>query len=334
MSYQDIAAAIQGSTNGTLSTYFQEDGFQYPIYVQLPVEERREISELIKIPVRLNPVTGSPILLGQVATPIITGGPNEINRLNRQRFISVGGRYGDRTESEILTDVEAKMAKIELPQGVTWAFGERQRRKAEEFSGLGIAVALAVVLIYMLLASQFESFIYPLVVLATVPLCVVGVILALFLTGRAFGLTAFVGLLMLIGIVVKNGILLVDYTNQLRGRGVPRDEAILVASPTRLRPILMTSIAAIFGMIPLAAATNAASQLQAPLATVVIGGLATSTLLTLLVVPVVYTFFDDIARKVRKDPRDFAAPVGIEPSPASVGPSSLEEPPTVGAGRE
>ncbi len=334
VSYQDIASAIQGSTNGTLSTYFQEDGFQYPIYVQLPVEERREITELVKIPVRLNPVTGSPILLGQVATPIITGGPNEINRLNRQRFISVGGRYSDRTESEILADVEAKMAKMELPQGTTWAFGERQRRKAEEFSGLGIAVALAVVLIYMLLASQFESFIYPLVVLATVPLCVVGVILALFLTGRAFGLTAFVGLLMLIGIVVKNGILLVDYTNQLRGRGVPRDEAILVASPTRLRPILMTSIAAIFGMIPLAAATNAASQLQAPLATVVIGGLATSTLLTLFVVPVVYTFFDDMARKVRKDPRDFAAALGIEPTPASVGPSVLEDDAAVGAGRE
>lgn len=324
VSYEDIADAIQASTNGTLATYFQENGFQYPIYVQLPVSERRDLKDLVNIPVSVNQTTGKTITLGQVATPIITGGPDEINRLNRQRYISVGGRYGDRPESEVIADVERVMASIELPQGVRWAFGERQRRKAEEFSGLGLAVVLAVLLIYMLLASQFESFIYPLVVLMTVPLCVIGVVLALFLSGKAFGITAFVGLLLLIGIVVKNGILLVDYTNQLRGRGVPRDEAILTASPTRLRPILMTSISAVAGMIPLAIATSPASQLQAPLAVVVIGGLTTSTVLTLFVVPVVYTFFDDLGRKLRKDKLDLAPAIGVEPTPAAVGPSELE----------
>jgi HAE1 family hydrophobic/amphiphilic exporter-1 len=119
---------------------------------------------------------------------------------------------------------------------------------------------------------------------------------------------------------VKNGILLVDYTNQLRGRGMARDEAILTASPTRMRPILMTSTCAILGMMPIAIAMGSASKLQAPLATVVIGGLATSTALTLFVVPVVYTLFDDLARRVRKDPRDLAAAEKVEPSMASTGP--------------
>ena len=152
----------------------------------------------------------------------------------------------------------------------------------------------------MLLASQFESFIMPLTVLVSVPLSSAGVLLGLFLTGRAFGLTAFIGLLMLIGIVVKNGILLVDYTNQLRHRGLPSDEAVLKASPTRLRPILMTACAAILGMLPLAMAIGKGSETEAPLATAVIGGLTTSTLMTLFVVPVVYTLFDDISQFVRR----------------------------------
>jgi HAE1 family hydrophobic/amphiphilic exporter-1 len=127
-------------------------------------------------------------------------------------------------------------------------------------------------------------------------------------------LTAFIGLLMLIGIVVKNGILLVDYTTQLRGRGMSRDEAILTASPTRLRPILMTSLAAILGMLPLALGIGSGSEMQAPLATAVVGGLMTSTALTLFVVPIVYTLFDDLARKMRRNPRDLAPPEGVEPS--------------------
>lgn len=165
---------------------------------------------------------------------------------------------------------------------------------------MGLAVVLAICLIYMLLASQFESFVHPLVVLTSVPLSITGVMLALFLTGRSFGLTAFIGLLMLVGIVVKNGILLVDYTNVLRRRGLPREEAVLTAGPTRLRPILMTASAAILGMLPLALALGRGSEVQAPMATAVIGGLATSTFLTLFVVPTVYTVFDDIALRLHK----------------------------------
>src|SRR5205085_4540942 len=152
-----------------------------------------------------------------------------------------------------------------------------------------------------------ESFVHPLTVLLSVPLSAVGVILALFLSGRAFGLTAFVGLLMLVGIVVKNGILLVDYTNVLRGRGMPRDEAVLTAGPTRLRPILMTTCAAVLGMLPIAIGLGKGSETQAPMATSVIGGLITSTILTLFVVPTVYTLFDDLGHLFRKKQRESAA---------------------------
>ncbi len=239
-------------------------------------------------------------MLGQVARPVTGLGPNEIDRQNRQRVISVQGRIQDRSESEVQADIAKALSDFQMPQGQHWEFGIQQQRRAQEFAGLGTAVFLAIALIYMLLASQFESFIYPLVVLTSVPLCTIGMVLGLFLTGRAFGLTAFIGLLMLIGIVVKNGILLVDYTNHLREQGLDRDEAILRAGPTRLRPILMTTLAAILGMMPLALGIGAGSEMYVPLATVVIGGLATSTLLTLFIVPVVYTFFDDLSRRSKK----------------------------------
>ena len=313
VTFQDIANTLETATNGQLSTYYQENGFQYPIYVQLPENQRKTVDELLNLPI--TPSAGgsstasigsvpNPVLLRQVAIPQPVLGPNEVDRLDRQRYIAVTGREVGRADSDIQADIAAQLQTLKLAPGVYTQFGQNQQRKAQEFSGLGVAVFLAISLIYMLLASQFESFIYPLIVLTSVPLCSLGVLLSLFLTGRAIGLTAFIGFLMLIGIVVKNGILLVDYTNQLRTRGMERDEAILTASPTRLRPILMTTAAAILGMMPLALQLGKGSETEAPLATVVVGGLLTSTMLTLFIVPCVYTMFDDLARRFRKDKRD------------------------------
>ena len=314
VSFADIAATLNASTRGQLSSYYQEGGFQYPIYVQVPQAMRSSTEQLASLPVVGSEKRGAPVLLGQVARAEPGVGPNEISRINRQRYISVQGRIAERAESEVQADVAAAMERVEMPEGYYWSFGTRQMDRQAEFAGLGLAVVLAIALIYMLLASQFESFIYPLVVLTSVPLCAIGMVLGLFLTDRAFGLTAFIGLLMLIGIVVKNGILLVDYTNQLRSRGMARDEAILTAGPTRLRPILMTTLAAILGMTPLAVGFGSGSEMYTPLATVVIGGLATSSLLTLFVVPTVYTYFDDLARKFGKHGRDLARATMVEPS--------------------
>lgn len=318
ISFADVAATLNAATSGQLSSYYQEGGFQYPIYVQVPLSKRQTVEALKNMPIEGTAQRGSPVLLGQVATATYGMGPNQIARQNRQRYISVSGRIQDRAESDVQADVEKAVSKVAFPQGTYWSLGVQQLRKAEEYSGLGVAVFLAIALIYMLLATQFESFTYPLVVLTSVPLCSIGLILALFFTDRSFGLTAFIGLLMLIGIVVKNGILLVDYTNQLRMRGLPRDEAILEAGPTRLRPILMTSLCAMLGMMPLATGIGSGSELYVPLATAVIGGLATSTLLTLFIVPAVYTLIDDLTRKFGGDKRDLMRAKAVEPSEAAL----------------
>ncbi len=315
VSFADIANTLASSTNGQLSTYYQENGFQYPIYVQVPLDLRKDIAQLSKLPVAGTETRPSPVMLGQVAKARIGAGPAEIQRQNRQRYIDVGGRVVDRPQSEVMADITKAMDKVQFPEGSYWTFSAQILQSGKDFSGLGLSVFLAIALIYMLLATQFESFVYPLIVLCSVPLSAIGLVLALFLTGRAFGLTAFIGLLMLIGIVVKNGILLVDYTNHLRERGMSRDDAVLTAAPTRLRPILMTTLAAILGMMPLALGIGTGSEMYVPLATAVIGGLMTSTLLTLFIVPTVYTVFDDLARKARRSDKDLSHPSEIvEPS--------------------
>jgi len=300
ITFSDIANTINTATNGTITSYYQEKGFQYPIIVQLPEASRKTVVELQNLMIKPGSPGGSPqpILLGQVAQPIYAMGPSQITRQDRQRYIAVTGTPQGRSPGEIQSDIQKLMADVKLPSGFYWDWGTNQKRRAEEFGGMGLAVVLAICLIYMLLASQFESFVHPLVVLTSVPLSITGVMLALFLTGRSFGLTAFIGILMLVGIVVKNGILLVDYTNVLRRRGIAREEAVLTAGPTRLRPILMTASAAMLGMLPLAMALGKGAEVQAPMATAVIGGLATSTFLTLFVVPVVYTVFDDLALRL------------------------------------
>ncbi len=295
VSFSDAAGVISSATSGQLSSYYQERGFQYPIYVQVPQDKRQTVEQLENLPVTTK--NGTTILLGQVATAAYGTGPNQISRQNRQRTINVGGNVQERSQSDVQDDVMKALEKVQLPQGTYYTLGVRQLQQSQEYSGLGLAVVLAVALIYMLLAAQFESFLYPLVVLFSVPLCAIGFVLALFLTDRSFGLTAFIGLLMLVGISVKNGILLVDYTNQLRARGIERTEALLTAGPTRLRPILMTSLCAILGMAPLALGIGTGSELYVPLATAVMGGLATSTVLTLYVIPAVYTIFDDIKER-------------------------------------
>ena len=324
VTFQDVSDTINTATNGTTASYYQENGYQYAIVVEVAPDERRTTTQLATLPVypSVNTGTTHAVLLEQVATPLYASGPASITRQDRQRYIAVTGTPLGRSAGDLQKDITKQMAGIKLPVGYYWDWGYSQKQQAQEFSGMALAIGLAIGLIYMLLAAQFESFVHPLTILCSVPVSSVGVLLALFLTGRHFGLTALIGMLMLVGIVVKNGILLVDYTNLLRRQGMSRDEAVLRAGPTRLRPILMTSSAAILGMIPIALALGKGSETNAPMATVVIGGLLTSTFLTLFLIPTVYTLFDDLGRRFRKDDRDFSSPVLVEPTPASVGSNS------------
>lgn len=279
-----------------------------PIVVQLAAQERRSTSQLhslvVGAPLRTEQSASTPgttagaaegIQLAQVARAETATGFPTIYRQARQRYGALVSAGQGRTLSELQADVSTTLAEIELPDGYRWDWSRRMKAQSGEFTKLAFAGALAVVLIYMLLCIQFENLLVPLAILLSVPLCVIGVILSLFLAAIPFSVMAGVGCLLLVGIAVKNGILLIENTLQARERGMKREEALLHACPERLRPILMTAFAAILGMIPIAAR----GELEAPMAVAVIGGLFASTMLTLIIVPLAYTLLDDFQRRIQ-----------------------------------
>jgi HAE1 family hydrophobic/amphiphilic exporter-1 len=293
----DVAQFISSATNGSISTYYQINGIQYPILVELPPNQRRSFGSLRDLEfvpptasVSAPGVLPAPIglTLGSVAQITQGLGPSAISRENRQRRVEIQAPLAGRPLGPVLADASAVMREFPFPPGYRWEFGPEILRGQNSFTSLWGAVGLAVLLIYMLLAAQFESYIDPLVIMVSAPLSLVGILSALLITHRAFGLTAFVGSLMLVGIAVKNAILVIEFTKQLREEGKPVREALLEAGPLRLRPILMTTLATLGGMLPLALGIEVGSSTQAPLATVVIGGLVASTALSLLVVPTLY----------------------------------------------
>lgn len=311
LSTQSIAQTIDTATSGSTASFLQINGTEYPIVVQLPASQRRSFTaiENLQIPVNAsaaNGATGSSSLtstttatpgqtyslstlpLGEVADVSTGVGPSQITRQNKQREIDVNADLTGTTLGAAVQAATQIMNTTTLPSGYYWQFGQSVTQQSQTFGSLGLVVLLAVLLIYMLLASQFESLLHPIVIMVSVPLALAGVVLALVITQRSFGLTAFIGLLMLVGIVVKNAILVVEFTNQLRRRGLSAREAVLHAAPLRLRPILMTTLATVGGMFPIAAGIEAGSETQAPLGTVVIGGLLCSTMLSLIVIPTLY----------------------------------------------
>ncbi|MEO9263130.1 MAG: efflux RND transporter permease subunit, partial [Candidatus Baltobacteraceae bacterium] len=312
LSTSTISNVIDTATAGTIASYMQINGTQYPIIVQLPPDQRRSLASIISlsVPVGVNPnanatiaqnattgnTSATPVTsaglptvpLSEVANIAFATGPSQITRENKQREIEIDAGVNNIPVGVAVKQAERIMSGISLPAGYYWQFGQSVTQQNDTFSSLGLIVLLAIVLIYMLLAAQFESILHPLVIMISVPLSATGVVLALVLTHRAFGLTAFIGVLMLVGIVVKNAILVVEFTNQLRERGYSAREAVLHAAPLRLRPILMTTLASVGGMLPIAVGIEAGSQTQAPLGTVVIGGLLCSTMLSLVVVPTFY----------------------------------------------
>jgi HAE1 family hydrophobic/amphiphilic exporter-1 len=306
ISTQSIAQTIDTATSGSTASFLQINGTEYPIVVQLPPDQRRSFETIqnLQVPVSQGAqpsslsttTTATPgqnytlptLPLAEVAQISTGAGPSEITRQNKQREIDITATLAGIPLGNAVTAAANIMAHTALPAGYHWQFGQSVTQQSQTFSSLGLIVLLAILLIYMLLASQFESLLHPLIIMVSVPLSLAGVVLALVITQRAFGLTAFIGLLMLVGIVVKNAILVVEFTNQLRRRGLSARDAVLQAAPLRLRPILMTTLATVGGMLPIAAGIEAGAQTQAPLGTVVIGGLLCSTMLSLIVIPTLY----------------------------------------------
>jgi len=237
--------------------------------------------------------------LKQVARLDQRGGPTEIRRYDKRREVMISGNIA---AGAFAGDVRAaafdKVKNIPTPPGYTiTATGEAEIQQ-ESFSYILVALFLGIIFIYFVLASQYESFTDPFAIMLSLPMALVGALFGLFFFGSALSIMSFIGIVLLMGLVTKNAILLVDFVKQARARGESRTDAILAAGPIRLRPILMTTLAMIFGMLPLALALGPGAELRAPMARAVIGGLISSTLLTLIVVPVVYTLLDDLTVKV------------------------------------
>ncbi|MDQ7824408.1 MAG: efflux RND transporter permease subunit [Candidatus Eremiobacteraeota bacterium] len=281
---------------------FKEKGKEYDITVQLPESDRDTIEEIKDLPVKLDKETQVP--LWTLADVTVAGAPSKITREDRSRCVIIQGNTAGRAPQYVIEDIKATLSKEKLPNGYTWEVGGEEKRRAEAFGHLFGSLFLAIFLVYGILAIQFESFIHPFTIMMAIPLELVGVAATLVLSGEPVSMTVLLGLIMLTGIVVSNSILLVNYIIVLREEGVPRAEAILRAGPTRLRPIMMTAMATMIAMIPLALGLREGGEFFAPLAKIVIGGLLTSTAFTLLVVPCFYSFVDDIGMRLGLAKRD------------------------------
>jgi HAE1 family hydrophobic/amphiphilic exporter-1 len=289
-----IAGTVKALIGGDDVSKFRAEGDRYDIAVRLQQRFRNRVEDIQQLAVRNS--RGELVPLQNVTRIREQAGPVQIDRYNRSRQITV---LANLTKDKILGDAAAELravvAGMDLPPGYSVAFVGQAETMAESFGYLLFSLMLAIVVVYMVLASQFESFIHPFTIMMSLPLSVVGALGALVLTGQTLSIFTMIGIIMLMGLVTKNAILLVDFTNTLRQRdGMDRAAALLKAGPVRLRPILMTTLAMIFGMLPIALGTGAGSESRAPMATAIIGGLTTSTLLTLVVVPVVYTLLDDL----------------------------------------
>jgi HAE1 family hydrophobic/amphiphilic exporter-1 len=279
------------------------DGESYDVRVQLAPESRSAAGGLQQLPLVLGSnADGSArvVRLSQVAELRPSTGPNQINRRDMNREVNIDANALGRSSGEVSADIRAVLDAMAWPPGYRYSFGGSTKNMQESFTYAVGALALAVVFIYMILASQFRSFLQPLALMSSLPLTLIGVVLALLAFGSTLNMFSIIGIVMLMGLVTKNAILLVDFAIRARERGLERNAALLEAARVRLRPILMTTLAMIFGMVPLAFALTEGSEQRSPMGQAVIGGVVTSSLLTLVVVPVVYCWLDDLAAWARR----------------------------------
>ena len=297
LSVANIASTLKTALGGSTAGNFRENGKEYPIVLSLKDYENLEVRDILNIP--LTNSLGQTVLLGNVASVQGTSGPTKVERKDQTRFVTLSADYSGRAMGDVLNDMRAALDTIPLPADFHYVFAGEAKEMADTFQELFYVLLLAIVLVYMVMACQFEQLKGPLVVMFSVPFAAIGVILSHFLTGTTFNINSFIGVIMLAGIVVNNAIILIDHANLLRRReNYDIRPALIEAGRRRLRPILMTTLTTILGLVPLALGIGEGSESQAPLARAVIGGLTTSTFITLFVVPAMYLL---MAPKVNKD---------------------------------
>jgi len=289
-----LATSLRSFVNGDVATYWTApDGEQVEVELRLPQPMRENIAQLDNLPVAYAK-DGTPIALSRVADIVPVVNPEVIKRQDLQRRQAIYAGATGRPSGDVSADVKKIVDATVLPPGYRFDTGGQSKDQAEAFQGVLLALAAAVIFIYIVLASQFGSFLQPFAIMASLPLALIGVMLALLLTGSTLNLFSMIGLVMLMGLVTKNAILLVDYANHVRRTGLNVAESLLQAGLVRMRPIMMTTAAMIFGMLPMALALDEGGEIQAPMGRAIIGGVITSTLLTLIVVPVLYSYVEQL----------------------------------------
>jgi len=287
----EVANAVEHYVLGRVATYFREHGDEFDVRVVLADDDRERLEQLSQLPVLA--ADGRLVPLSSLVDVEERHGPSSIARLDQERILTLDVGTQGRALNEIAEDVRSALARIELPEGFSVQMSGELEEQQETFDALFFGIVLAVFLVYAVMAIQFESVRHPLVVMVSVPFGFIGVALALLATSTTFNMYSFLGTIVLVGIVVNNAILLVDYTNLLRReQGMALIAALVTAGTRRLRPILMTTLTTVLGMLPLAWSAAEGNEIQAPLARVVIGGLLVSTLVTLVVVPCVYLLIE------------------------------------------
>lgn len=322
LSVAPMAASLRTLVAGTtVGNWRAPDDQTYDVNVRLAPEARTAPADLERLPFALTAADGTTriVRLNQVASVTESTGANQINRRDLTREVAVNANVAKRSAGEVSNDIKKALEEVSFPPGYRYQFSGSTKNMAESFGYAISALAMAIIFIYMILASQFKSFLQPLALMTSLPLTLIGVVLALLMFRSTLSMFSIIGVVMLMGLVTKNAILLVDFAIRAREEhvndqgqtvpGLPRADALLLAARVRLRPILMTTLAMIFGMVPLAFALSEGSEQRAPMGQAVIGGVITSSLLTLVVVPVVYCYMDDLAQwALRKMGRAPAAP--------------------------
>ncbi|MCL5057910.1 MAG: efflux RND transporter permease subunit [Actinobacteria bacterium] len=293
-----VLTAARTAFDGQVVSQLRTGDDEIDIRLMYPEDYRLDINNVTGT--MINTSAGGKVALGDVATVAIKPAPVSILRYNQSRWVSVDSEIQGRDLGSINKDIQARLDTIKLPAGYAMELGGQAKDMAESFGDLGLAIILAILLVYMVMAAQFESLFYPFVIMFSIPPTIIGVALGLLITGYHFSVVAMIGYIMLVGIVVNNAIVLIDYVNTLRKRGLGRDDAVRQAGPVRLRPILMTTLATVLALLPLAFGAGEGSEGQAPMAVVVAFGLTFSTIVTLVLIPVMYTILDDLGRAIVK----------------------------------
>jgi HAE1 family hydrophobic/amphiphilic exporter-1 len=286
----DVASIVRNKVRGDVATEFKEEDRKIDVLVRVRDEDKETIQNLRRLVI--NPGSSISLPLEAVADIRVNEGPSEIRRIDQQRTAVITANVSGRDLGSISADVFSVLRTIDMPDDFTFDITGQNKEMETSLNSLMLALALAIFLVYIVMASQFESLLHPFIIIFTIPLTIIGVLIFLYIFSIPASVVVFLGGIMLAGIVVNNAIVLVDYINQLRARGMEKIEAILTAGRVRLRPILMTTSTTVLGLLPMAIGMGDGAEIRTPMAITVIIGLITSTILTLLVIPTVYSVLD------------------------------------------